>query len=200
MEPAPPIVHETVELFVIWSPSSARLKYATFASPIGVSGRRAPHHGRLPMLPRNFRVLSNERSRWLSALGAVLALQAGMSEAVTAPADSAHALCGFVYAPTDFSKHEFEDRPTAAVTCADPRFGSISSEARVSGTELGARVGIDWNASPPERVPTDDQYSGMARASLCCIVLRRTDRKLVRRSAIAEGRVDSRGIADRVQA
>lgn len=85
--------------------------------------------------------------------------------AAPALADSALATCGFTYTAHDYFSDSSDTRNNSSVTCSDARFGTLSSSATVSGTSLGAYVGIDWNRNPPTRVP-DEGYSATARAIL----------------------------------
>lgn len=101
----------------------------------------------------------------LVSLTVALSFHALTAEALTAPAGIAYASCGFVYTPRDSYTQEREGLAASAVNCDDRRFGSINSQAFINGTKLGAYVGIDWNANPPEQVPPGG-YGGTARAGL----------------------------------
>jgi hypothetical protein len=81
------------------------------------------------------------------------------------PLDLVRSLCGYNYSPHDFFSQEIEHVSNSAAVCTDNRFGTLRSSSYIDGTVLGAYVGIDWNANPPTRLPSEG-YAGEARVIL----------------------------------
>jgi PEP-CTERM motif len=105
------------------------------------------------MEPSNRKCRSN-RGGLITFLVATLSI-CGAAPVMAGPLDLVRSSCGYSYGPHDFDSQEIEHVSNSSVVCTDNRFGTLRSSSYIDGTELGAYAGIDWNANPPTRVPSD---------------------------------------------